>query len=127
MRSITLAAPAKVNLFLKVLKKRKDGYHDILTLFERITVSDRIRISRIKYGINLTTDIPVTNRPEDNIAYKAAKLIIDRCGIHAGAEDGSDGKGNLLVINEGHGKMLGKIKGITDSFLAEPLLVLVGY
>ena len=42
MNSVKISASAKVNLFLKVLNKRKDGYHNILTLFERISLADVI-------------------------------------------------------------------------------------
>ena len=84
MTSIKLAAPAKVNLFLKVLNKRKDGYHNILTVFERISLADTISISKAPAGIAVKCDRFVTRRPEDNIAYKAAELIIRREGIKSG-------------------------------------------
>jgi 4-diphosphocytidyl-2-C-methyl-D-erythritol kinase len=76
MTSIELTAPAKVNLFLKVLNKRKDGYHNILTLFERITLADEIKISKIPKGITVSSDKFITRDPKDNLVYKAAKLIL---------------------------------------------------
>ena len=76
MNTITLKAPAKVNLFLKVLNKRKDGYHNIVTLFERISLADKITISKIPSGVKLETDKFITAKPEDNLAYKAAALIL---------------------------------------------------
>lgn len=78
MHSITVKAPAKVNLFLKVLSKRKDSYHNIFTVFERISLADTIRISKSPKGIALESDIPITKDPRDNLVYKAAKLILDR-------------------------------------------------
>ena len=42
MRRIRLSSPAKLNLFLKVLDKRPDGFHNISTVFERIDLSDEI-------------------------------------------------------------------------------------
>ena len=84
MRSIEVAAFAKVNLFLKVLGKRKDGYHDILTIFERIDLSDRIRISKTPSGIELTCDKRVTDDPGDNLAYKAARAILKKSGAGTG-------------------------------------------
>jgi len=54
MDSITLTAPAKVNLFLKVLDKRKDGYHNILTIFERISLADVITLERTGRGIQVS-------------------------------------------------------------------------
>ncbi len=76
MNSITLLAPAKVNLFLKVLNKRKDGYHNILTLFERISLADKITISKIPRGIVVSSDKFITGDPKDNLVYKAAELIL---------------------------------------------------
>ena len=87
MRSITLTAPAKVNLFLKVLNRRKDGYHNILTLFERISLSDKITISKIPSGIIVTSDKFITSNPKDNLAYKAAESIIG-CGGLKGEYEG---------------------------------------
>lgn len=77
MKSITLVAPAKVNLFLKVLNKRKDGYHNILTLFERISIADKITLTKIPHGIIVTCDKFVTKKPKDNLVYKAAELIFE--------------------------------------------------
>ena len=84
MNSIELTAPAKVNLVLKVLNKRKDSYHNLLTLFERISLADRIKISRIDKGIIVACDRPVTARSRDNIAYKAAELILRAAKANAG-------------------------------------------
>jgi len=84
MASIELTAPAKVNLFLKVLNKRKDGYHNIVTIFEKISLSDRITISKIPEGIQLSSDKFITDDPKDNLLYKAAELIMDHYGIGGG-------------------------------------------
>lgn len=86
MTSIELSAPAKVNLLLKVLNKRKDGYHNLLTLFERISLADRIKISKIPKGIIVSCDKPVTAKPHENIAYKAAELILKAAGIETGVK-----------------------------------------
>ena len=51
-----ITAPAKVNLYLKVLDKRDDGYHNIETLFERISLADRIHISKRPKGIDVSSD-----------------------------------------------------------------------
>lgn len=85
MDSIELAAPAKVNLFLKVLGKRKDSYHNLHTLFERIDLCDTIRISKVPQGITVTSDRPITGDPRDNIAYKAASLILSHAKAKGGA------------------------------------------
>jgi 4-diphosphocytidyl-2-C-methyl-D-erythritol kinase len=86
MTSIELTAPAKVNLFLKVLGKRKDSYHNILTLFDRITLADKIRISKTPEGIIVTSDKEITKNPKDNLVYKAAELILKRKKISSGVK-----------------------------------------
>lgn len=84
MTSIRLLAPAKVNLFLKILNKRPDGYHDILTLFDRISLADRITISKIPEGIVVSSDRFITHRQKENLAYKAAALILERGRVKGG-------------------------------------------
>jgi len=84
MASITLKAPAKVNLFLKVLGKRKDGYHDIYTIFEKISLADKITIASYPHGIKIRSDKIITQRTKDNIAYKAALLIMKEFNISSG-------------------------------------------
>lgn len=76
MRSIKISAPAKVNLFLKILNKRQDGYHNISTLFERIALCDGITISRIPEGIKVSSDVFITADPRENLVYKAAAEVL---------------------------------------------------
>ena len=48
MNALTLKAPAKLNLFLQVLRKRPDGYHDIYSLFHKVKLCDELRFKKIK-------------------------------------------------------------------------------
>ncbi|HPM42407.1 MAG TPA: 4-(cytidine 5'-diphospho)-2-C-methyl-D-erythritol kinase [Candidatus Omnitrophota bacterium] len=84
MNSITLSAPAKVNIFLKVLDKRKDGYHNLYTLFERINLADTITISKIPSGIEVRSDKFITKDSRSNIAYKAAESILKAGRVKGG-------------------------------------------
>jgi len=86
MTSITVKAHAKVNLFLRVLSKRRDSYHNILTLFERISLYDTIRISKIPRGIVVRSDKPITINPKDNLVYKAAQSMLSGAGIRSGVK-----------------------------------------
>jgi len=76
VREITIDAPAKINLYLRVLSKRPDGYHKIETLFEKIGLFDRITLKK-KRG--KTISISSSNRElpatKENIVYKAAELM----------------------------------------------------
>ncbi len=80
-------SPAKVNLFLRVLRKRADGYHDILSLMQRISLCDEMSFSlREEDGIVLKcTD---RSLPEDrnNIVYRAAEAILSGEAEHRGVE-----------------------------------------
>src|SRR3989338_4424732 len=88
MTSIELTAPAKVNLYLKILNKRSDSYHNILTVFERISLADKIKISKAPSHDNIIiySDKFITKDPKDNLIYKAAKLILDRNKVRSGVK-----------------------------------------
>jgi 4-diphosphocytidyl-2-C-methyl-D-erythritol kinase len=85
MKSININAYAKVNLFLEVTSRRKDGYHELATLFARVGLCDRLRLERTeKSGIALKlfnrSNLKLS-RPEDNIVYKAAEKFFAAFGI----------------------------------------------
>ncbi|MBI5144403.1 MAG: 4-(cytidine 5'-diphospho)-2-C-methyl-D-erythritol kinase, partial [Candidatus Omnitrophica bacterium] len=86
MTSIELKAHAKVNLFLKVLNKRSDSYHNILTIFERISLCDKVKISKIPEGIVVSSDRFITRHPKDNLAYKAARAILNNKRFNGGVK-----------------------------------------
>ncbi len=81
---LMLRAPAKVNLFLEVLGKRKDGYHDLNTLFLKLNFFDRLYFSRIKKGIEISCRDSRVPKDSTNLVYKAASLIQDSCGLKQG-------------------------------------------
>lgn len=82
-----LLSPAKLNLFLQVLSKRPDGYHEIQTLFERISLCDEIILKRISRGIRVDCSF-AGSRPTvpKNLAYQAAKILKDEFQIKNGVE-----------------------------------------
>jgi len=88
MRSVTIKAPAKINLFLEVTGKRPDGYHDLATLFARISLSDDLTLRRTaKAGIELkVSGDPLPVKKEDNIVYKAAAAFFEAFGIKPAVE-----------------------------------------
>jgi len=74
---IRVLAPAKVNLTLRVLRRREDGFHDIESLVQKISIYDRITLSeRDEPGIHLTCSDPTLPTGPDNLAYLAARLIM---------------------------------------------------
>jgi 4-diphosphocytidyl-2-C-methyl-D-erythritol kinase len=68
-------SPAKINLILKVLRKREDGYHDIVSLMQRISIYDDMRF--VLSGDEIMVRCPGGMIPEDesNIVYKAAREL----------------------------------------------------
>lgn len=82
---MTLKSFAKLNLFLAVLNKRKDNFHNIETLFERIDLSDKIILtSRRDKNIRITCANPAVPKDNSNLAYRSAKLLQDNFGIEKG-------------------------------------------
>jgi 4-diphosphocytidyl-2-C-methyl-D-erythritol kinase len=73
-----IRAPAKVNLSLRVVGKRRDGYHLIDTIMAPVSLYDEITIARGKPGAKLTVtcDDPAIPSGKNNLAYKAAALIL---------------------------------------------------
>jgi len=82
-----LFAPAKLNLYLRVLGKRPDGYHNIETIFERIALFDRIILRSLKKDeIKVFSDHPDVPCTEDGLIYRAVSLFKKAEGISRGLE-----------------------------------------
>jgi len=76
MRSISVYSPAKLNLHLSVLGRRPDGYHELFTLFHRISLKDRITVKKItKPVFSLKTNHPELGRQNENLIYKAYQVL----------------------------------------------------
>ena len=78
-------APAKLNLYLRVLGKRPDGYHEIETLFERIDLADELTFESAADDIRLTCSDPSLSCGEDNLVLKAARLLQQISGTRQSA------------------------------------------
>ena len=74
MRSLSLRSPAKLNLFLQVVNKRPDGYHNLATLFERIDLFDDLKLTLNSTGdIRVFCDHPDVPKDCRNLVFKAAQ------------------------------------------------------
>lgn len=81
MESVSRTAHAKVNLHLAVLGKRPDGYHELLTLFERIGLSDELWVERMAgSSIEFTCDAPHIPSDATNLAVRAAEAFRQASG-----------------------------------------------
>jgi 4-diphosphocytidyl-2-C-methyl-D-erythritol kinase len=74
-------AHAKINLSLRLLGKRPDGYHAIDTLMARIGLHDTITLERGEDGIVLTCSDPALPTGEENLAYRAAAAFYAKIGM----------------------------------------------
>jgi 4-diphosphocytidyl-2-C-methyl-D-erythritol kinase len=83
---INLKPPAKINLYLKVLRKRPDGYHDIETVFERIDLCDELTLKPIPEDIVVKCDDPQVPCDKRNLIYRAAQMLREKCGVLDGVE-----------------------------------------
>ncbi len=93
MQTIELSSPAKINLFLDVLGRRDDGYHDIITVFEKIDLCDRIRLtpSETEHAgsgkdIAISSNLKELPTDKNNLAYRACSLLRKTYGISKGVK-----------------------------------------
>ncbi len=77
MQAMQVFAPAKINLSLKILSRREDGFHEIETLIAPVSLQDEIKIDKIDRGkgIEFRCDDPSVPRGEDNLVVRAVKLF----------------------------------------------------
>lgn len=84
MDKITLPAFAKINLFLEITGKRPDGYHDIDTVMQTVSLHDDVTVS-LSGGKGIEIVCPGVDVPDEkNLAWRAAKAYLDRYGISDG-------------------------------------------
>ncbi len=83
LRSETLFCPAKINLFLEVGEKRADGYHEIDSVMQAVSLCDRVSVTLTPGNgrINLTCDHPSLPANETNLAWRAAERYLAEAGI----------------------------------------------
>lgn len=80
-----LQAFAKINLGLDVLGKREDGYHEVRMIMQTIRMYDQLDMRKsVEPGIHLTTNKKYIPVDENNLVWRAAKLMMDICGIMEG-------------------------------------------
>ena len=105
-QALSVWAPAKINLFLRVIGRRPDGYHDIETRMQKLGLSDHLCIIPQNEGISLSC--PGIDLPEDetNLAFKAALSFYKHTGIFVSDFQAADATGI--------GDRLHKIQGLNN-------------
>jgi len=85
--TLTVTSRAKINLYLKVLYPRPDGYHELRTVFQSIGLADTIELSsRQDRNINLHCDHPDVPHDERNLCVQAARLLCQDTGYRTGVD-----------------------------------------
>ena len=85
MDKIKLKALGKINLGLDVLGRRPNGYHDVRMVMQTVYLYDQILLEKTdKEGISLETNLFYLPVNENNLAYRAAKMLIDEFAIKEG-------------------------------------------
>lgn len=79
-----LLAPAKINLFLRILAQERAGFHQLETLFATLEFGDTLTFGRTASGISLETDGPPSGPPEENLVYRAAEVFLEAAEIREG-------------------------------------------
>lgn len=72
---VVVEAQAKVNLALELLGKRDDGYHEIATLLQGVSLADRILLEETEEGITVRSSDPSLPEGPENLAWRAARLV----------------------------------------------------
>lgn len=87
MEEIRLKARAKINLGLDVVRKREDGYHEVRMIMQTINLYDKITLKlQQEPGIQVKTNLNYLPVNEDNLVYKAAKLLMDEFQVEKGLQ-----------------------------------------
>lgn len=76
---------AKINLYLDVLGRRRDDYHNIETIFQSVDLADELFFSDQPSRITLVCSVPELGTVESNLVYRAATLLKERTGCPLGA------------------------------------------
>lgn len=85
MDTISLKALAKINLGLDVVRRREDGYHEVRMVMQTVHLYDRLEMEKTAtQGIELSTNLSYLPVNENNLVYRAGKLLMDEFGITEG-------------------------------------------
>ena len=84
MQQEKLKAYAKINLGLDVIGRLPDGYHQVKMVMQTVGIYDELTFERAEQGIQITTDSGILPTDENNLIYKAARLMMEKYRIEEG-------------------------------------------
>jgi 4-diphosphocytidyl-2-C-methyl-D-erythritol kinase len=79
-----ILAAAKINLYLDVIRRRDDGYHDIETFYQPVSLWDEVTMEETASGVSVEGDDASISWSEDNLCHRAATLLVARSGVRGG-------------------------------------------
>lgn len=79
-------AYAKINLGLDVVGRLENGYHEVRMIMQTVGIYDLLTFRPAKSGIRITADSGELPTDGNNLIYKAARLLMENCGIEAGVD-----------------------------------------
>lgn len=85
-QTLQLKAYAKINLGLDVVKRLPNGYHQVKMIMQTVGIYDELTFEKREQGISITTDSGELPTDENNLIYKAAKLMVERFGLSGGVK-----------------------------------------
>jgi 4-diphosphocytidyl-2-C-methyl-D-erythritol kinase len=82
--ALSIRASAKINLFLRVLGRRSDGFHELETLFQAVDLCDDVSVTRVEDGVTLDVEGGDLGPVEENLAHRAARALLAETGATTG-------------------------------------------
>lgn len=82
---LSINSPAKINWFLKVLGRREDGYHEIHSVMQTISLHDTLTFEKTEGALGVITEEDIDIPAEENLIYKAAVRLRDQTQTRSGA------------------------------------------
>jgi len=76
----------KINIGLRIVSRRRDGYHNLESIFQEITLFDEILIKKREAGIRIRTDCESLPVDENNLCYQAYQHLVNEYGLKVGVE-----------------------------------------
>ena len=85
---ITVFAPAKINLILRILDRRPDGFHNLWSIMQTVALEDEvwIRLCPGQQGIHLSCDTGLVAADQSNLVYRAAAAVVERAQASIGLD-----------------------------------------
>src|SRR5215217_2353819 len=82
---LTLPSFAKINLYLEILGKRPDGFHEVFTILQTVSLFDELTFESRENGVELTCDNDQVPLGESNLIIRAARALRESSGTTKGA------------------------------------------